>query len=90
MKRAFLLLLLPLCGCEWMNRQADHIGSYMPVLSDERCEHWQCFTDEGKAQSERKKMMMKQQGQQPAQPQPMPQNWEQQPAPAAESDYQGL
>ena len=39
---------LLLSGCGWIGRQADHVGSYMPVIG-ERCEHWQCFTSEGQA-----------------------------------------
>lgn len=52
-----------LSGCETISNFADDVGSHMPVVG-ERCEHWQCFTEEGKAQS-RINQMMKQQQQQP-------------------------
>jgi hypothetical protein len=62
------LLLVSICvtlgGCQAIGNFADDVGSYMPVLSDERCEHWQCFTDEGKAQSDYNKMMMQKRSEQ--------------------------
>ncbi len=69
MKKNFLLMVcVALSGCGTMSGWADQAGSYLPVLSDERCEHWQCFTDEGKAQSEYNKQMQQGGGQPPADP----------------------
>lgn len=48
-------LLLAACillsGCSWIGRQADALGDHMPVIG-ERCEHWQCMTESGQAQSD--------------------------------------
>jgi len=51
-KTLFPLICLPLLlsGCEW----ADRLGSNFPVFGDS-CEHWQCFTAEGRAKSDAKK-----------------------------------
>ena len=53
MQRALLILAAStaLSGCQTIGGFADHVGSYMPVIGD-RCEHWQCFTSEGRAQSD--------------------------------------
>lgn len=67
----FLLLLAPLIlsGCDWIGRQADALGEHMPVIG-ERCEHWQCFTSEGQAESNAIKAEQNRQQQQ-NQPQPL-------------------
>jgi len=51
MKKPVLLIAgcLALSGCETIGNWADDVGSHLPVLSDERCEHWQCFGEEGQA-----------------------------------------
>jgi hypothetical protein len=65
MKKLFIVAAcMAISGCETIGNWADDAGSYLPVLSDERCEHWQCFTDEGKAQSDYNKQMRMQQQQQ--------------------------
>ncbi len=51
MRYAWLIALSLLTGCAWIGRQADHMGSYMPVIG-ERCEHWQCITESGRTRSE--------------------------------------
>lgn len=57
MNRAVTLaVMLALPGCSWIGRQADHMGSYMPVIG-ERCEHWQCLTGEGQAISDANREM---------------------------------
>lgn len=79
MKKLFLIVACTtISGCETIGNWADSAGSYMPVIG-ERCEHWQCFTESGRQQSEYKKQMMKQGGEQedPA----MMQQPEQPPAP---------
>ena len=43
-----------LFGCQWIGRQADALGSYMPVIG-ERCEHWQCITSSGQTISDAKR-----------------------------------
>jgi hypothetical protein len=43
-------LILSLGGCEWI----DNLGRHLPVAG-ERCEHWQCFTESGRMQSDAKK-----------------------------------
>jgi hypothetical protein len=66
MKKTILVsFCFVLGGCQSIGNWADDAGSYLPVLSDERCEHWQCFTAEGKAQSDYNKIMRQQQQQQP-------------------------
>lgn len=70
-----LLCFLPLASCDWMGRQADALGEHMPVIG-ERCEHWQCVTSSGQAQSDYNKAMQQRQHA----PQPAPQA---SPAPAA-------
>jgi len=73
---ALMALAGLLSGCGWINRQADAAGEYMPVVG-ERCENWQCFTEEGQQKSEMNKRMkaMQQNGQVPqAVPQAVPQN----------------
>jgi len=53
--RLFALLgLFALSGCSSVGDMADSMGSYMPVIG-ERCEHWQCFTQGGRDQSEMNK-----------------------------------
>jgi hypothetical protein len=47
-----------LAGCQTIGNWADDVGQHLPVVGDNRCEHWQCFTDEGKAQSDYNKMML--------------------------------
>jgi len=59
----FIAGCLVLGGCETIGNWADNAGSYMPVLSDERCEHWQCFTEEGKAISRANQQYRQQQDQ---------------------------
>jgi len=44
--------LLGISGCDWIGRQADALGEYMPVIG-ERCEHWQCVTSSGQAKSDK-------------------------------------
>jgi hypothetical protein len=64
--------LLSLSGCNWIGRQADAVGSHMPVIG-ERCEHWQCITSSGRQRSDMYKMQAQQpqedQTEQPAQQQ---------------------
>lgn len=61
MKKIFLTgVCVVLGGCQSMGNWADDVGQYLPVLSDERCEHWQCFTEGGKQQSEYNKQMLQQ------------------------------
>ena len=47
-------MILGLSSCAWIGRQSDALGNHMPVIG-ERCEHWQCFTASGRAQSEANK-----------------------------------
>ena len=65
--RWLLLLPLVLCSCAWIGRQADAAGEYMPVIGD-RCEHWQCMTASGQAESDAIKA---QQQAEQKQPQPL-------------------
>lgn len=51
LKLGAALLALPLTACETMNGWVDSMGEHMPVVGD-RCEHWQCFTSGGQAQSD--------------------------------------
>jgi hypothetical protein len=44
-------LFLPLSGCQTISGWADSAGEYLPTIGD-RCEHWQCVTDSGQAQSD--------------------------------------
>lgn len=95
-----LLCLLGLSGCDWIGRQADAVGEYMPTIGD-RCENWQCMTTEGQRQSEmnkRAKAMKAGQmqppagqsaGQQPAQqtPSPAPTPAQGAPQPMEPSEY---
>jgi hypothetical protein len=61
MRQLFLFAAcITISGCETIGNWADDAGSYMPVLSDERCEHWQCFTEGGRQQSEMNKRMREQ------------------------------
>jgi hypothetical protein len=61
MKKIFpIVSLLLLGGCESIGNMADDIGTHLPTLSDERCEHWQCFTSDGQAQSDMNKKMREQ------------------------------
>ena len=46
-----MALLASISGCDWIGRQADALGSHMPVIG-ERCEHWQCITESGRQKSE--------------------------------------
>jgi hypothetical protein len=48
---ASIALILAMTGCNWIGRQADALGSHMPVIG-ERCEHWQCITKSGRQTSE--------------------------------------
>jgi hypothetical protein len=48
---ASIALILAMPGCNWVGRQADALGSHMPVIG-ERCEHWQCLTKSGRQTSE--------------------------------------
>ena len=48
---AIVAILPLLAGCNWVGRQADALGSHMPVIG-ERCEHWQCVTESGQRQSD--------------------------------------
>lgn len=59
---------MTLAGCNWIGRQADALGSHMPVIG-ERCEHWQCLTSSGRATSD----MYKVQNGQPQQAEEQPQ-----------------
>ncbi len=43
-------IALPISACRTVGDFADDVGSHMPVIGD-RCEHWQCFTEEGKQRS---------------------------------------
>lgn len=52
----FCVLPLLLAGCDRVFNFADDVGSHLPTIG-ERCEHWQCFTEEGRAQSEMKQRM---------------------------------
>lgn len=51
--RAAWLILLPLAlgGCQRFGNWADNVGDHMPVVTDERCEHWQCITKSGQERS---------------------------------------
>ena len=69
----FLCLLIVVSGCQSVGNWADDVGSYMPVIG-ERCEHWQCFTEGGRAQSEYNKQMREQRHQEEQQ-----QEWQNQP-----------
>ena len=73
MIRPFWLLLIPLAlsGCDWMGRQADAVGEYMPVIG-ERCEHWQCMTASGQAESDAAKAEQQRQQEQQNPPSPQP------------------
>ena len=53
----FMACLLALSACQTISDAADGLGSYMPVIG-ERCEHWQCFTEEGQAISDANKAQM--------------------------------
>jgi hypothetical protein len=46
-----LALVMATAGCSWIGRQADALGSHMPVIG-ERCEHWQCITKSGRQTSD--------------------------------------
>ncbi|MDE3016787.1 MAG: hypothetical protein KGI29_07735 [Pseudomonadota bacterium] len=59
-----------LLGCDWIGRQADALGAYMPVIG-QRCEHWQCMTASGQAESDAAKAQEQQQNP-PPQPDPAP------------------
>ena len=50
----FSVSILSLGGCSWLGNYANTGGSFMPVAG-ERCENWQCMTDEGKAKSNLRK-----------------------------------
>jgi hypothetical protein len=76
MRTLALLALLTLPACDWIGDTADSIGSHMPVIG-ERCEHWQCFTQSGKAQSEAARQRPKGQPQQDTPP-PLPPREEEQ------------
>jgi hypothetical protein len=54
MKPYLVIALCLLSGCSWIGRQADALGSYMPVVG-ERCEHWQCMGEEGQVISDANK-----------------------------------
>ena len=56
-KRALILLPLLLAGCDAIGNWADNAGKHMPVINEEdRCEHWQCMTEEGQAISDKNKL----------------------------------
>ena len=48
---AFSASCLLLGGCQTISGWADSVGSHMPVIG-ERCEHWQCITGSGQAESD--------------------------------------
>lgn len=54
-----LALVMATAGCSWIGRQADALGSHMPVIG-ERCEHWQCITKSGRQTSDMYKQQMEQ------------------------------
>jgi sRNA-binding protein len=54
-KLAVGVSLFVLAGCGAIYDWADGVGQHMPVVADERCEHWQCLTESGKAKSEKNK-----------------------------------
>jgi hypothetical protein len=55
------ILLIGLCaalgGCQSIGDWADDVGTHLPVLSDQSCEHWQCFTSDGQAESDMNRKM---------------------------------
>ncbi len=44
-------LVLALSGCQTVGGWFDSVGNHLPVIG-ERCEHWQCFSDSGRRESE--------------------------------------
>jgi len=50
-KLFIFLAFAPLAACQWMGRQADALGEYMPTIG-EPCEHWQCITPSGQRTSD--------------------------------------
>ena len=59
-----LLALLPLAGCSW----ADNVGDHLPVVTDNRCEYWQCITAYGQERSDEIRQERLREQQQQAQP----------------------
>lgn len=55
-----LAIVLTTSGCNAFVDWANSLGSYMPVVSDQRCEHWQCMTSEGQERSKLNKAMEEQ------------------------------
>ena len=55
-----VLAISTLSGCNWIGRQADAVGSHMPVIG-ERCEHWQCITESGRQKSDMYKAQAREQ-----------------------------
>ena len=53
-KLSAILLLLILASCQSISDFADRVDKHLPVIG-ERCEHWQCFTTEGKKISDANK-----------------------------------
>lgn len=54
---------LALGACQSIGNFADGVGSHLPVIG-ERCEHWQCFTEEGKQRSRANRTIREQETQQ--------------------------
>jgi hypothetical protein len=84
-----LLAISTLSGCNWIGRQADTLGSHMPVIG-ERCEHWQCITESGRQKSDMYKAQQRAEQEKPTQQEAAPyKEVEQQPAQPAypESNY---
>lgn len=52
MTKKFLIFIpLFLTSCTAIGNWADGVGKHLPTIG-EPCNHWQCFTDDGKKQSE--------------------------------------
>ena len=76
MKRHIVLWLgcLGLSGCQTIGNWADSVGRHMPVIG-ERCEHWQCITSSGQAESDYNKQIQQRPQNEPkdeSQPSPYP------------------
>jgi len=85
-RNLFMPFLLLVSACNPV-KTIDSIGDYMPVIGD-RCEHWQCITASGQAQSDaikasEKRMEALKSGQVPPTP-PQPQAQALAPAQAAQ------
>ena len=47
----FFVALLACAACDTIGNWMDNLGEHMPVVG-ERCEHWQCLTEEGRQRSD--------------------------------------